>query len=134
MSRIDLYQNDPPVRVVTGACPHDCPDTCSWQVAVHDKSGAAIDIWGNTSHPITQGKLCGKVDRYLERIYHSGRLTTPLRRVGPKGSGRFGSGRFERVTWQTALDEIAARLSAVGMGQSGRIALFLQRHSGLFAG
>ena len=108
MSRIDLYANDPSVTVVTGACPHDCPDTCSWQVAVNRESGAAIDIWGNASHPITQGKLCGKVDRYLERTYHTGRLTTPLRRVGPKGSGQ-----FEPVSWGTALAEIGTRLSAV---------------------
>jgi len=108
MSRLEFYTNDPSVRVVTGACPHDCPDTCSWQVAVNRESGAAVDIWGNASHPITQGRLCGKVDRYLERTYHPGRLTTPLRRVGPKGSGR-----FEPVTWETALTEIAARLSAV---------------------
>ncbi len=108
MSRLEFYANDPSVRVVTGACPHDCPDTCSWQVAVQRESGAAIAIWGNASHPITQGALCGKVDRYLERTYHSGRLTTPLRRVGPKGSGR-----FEPVTWGTALGEIANRLSAI---------------------
>lgn len=108
MSRIDLYQNDPSVRVITGACPHDCPDTCSWQVAVNRESGAAIDIWGNATHPITQGKLCGKVDRYLERTYHSGRLTTPLRRSGAKGSGC-----FEPISWETALAEIANRLSAV---------------------
>ena len=108
MSRLELYANDPSVSVVTGACPHDCPDTCSWQVAVKRESGAAIDIWGNAAHPITQGKLCGKVDRYLERTYHSGRLTTPLRRIGPKGSGR-----FEPVSWETALAEIASRLSAI---------------------
>lgn len=108
MSRIALYQNDPSVRIVTGACPHDCPDTCSWQVAVQRESGAAIDIWGNASHPITQGRLCGKVDRYLERTYHRGRLSTPLRRSGPKGSGQ-----FKPVTWETALGEIGERLSAI---------------------
>lgn len=113
MSRLELYQNDPSVSVITGACPHDCPDTCSWQVAVKRESGAAIDIWGNAAHPITQGRLCGKVDRYLERTYHSGRLTTPLRRIGPKGGGRNARGQFEPVTWETALAEIATRLSAV---------------------
>lgn len=108
MSRIELYANDPAVSVITGACPHDCPDTCSWQVAVESASGKAIDIWGNAAHPITQGRLCGKVDRYLERVYHPDRLTRPLRRVGPKGSGR-----FEPISWETALAEIAPRLSAI---------------------
>ncbi|MBX3050219.1 MAG: molybdopterin oxidoreductase family protein [Caldilineaceae bacterium] len=108
MSRIHLYQNNPAIDVVTGACPHDCPDTCSWQVAVDQQTGQAIDIWGNASHPITQGRLCGKVDRYLERTYHTGRLTTPLRRVGPKGSGQ-----FEPVSWESALAAIGTRLAAI---------------------
>jgi anaerobic selenocysteine-containing dehydrogenase len=124
MSRIDLYANDPSVSVITGACPHDCPDTCSWQVAVKRESDTAIDIWGNPAHPITQGTLCGKVDRYLERTYHSGRLTTPLRRIGPKGSGQ-----FEPVSWAVALDEIATRLSAV-MNEWGSEAVLPYSYSG----
>ena len=105
MTTLTLYENDPAVEIVTGVCPHDCPDTCSWQVAVDRASGQAIDLWGHPGHPVTQGKLCGKVDRYLERTYHEGRLTTPLRRVGPKGSGRFAP-----VTWDEALAGIAGRL------------------------
>jgi anaerobic selenocysteine-containing dehydrogenase len=108
MARIDLYQDDPAFTVATGACPHDCPDTCTWQVAVDNRSGRAVDIWGHPQHPITQGKLCGKVDRYLERTYHAGRLTTPLRRTGPKGSGHFAP-----VTWDEAIADIAARLRTV---------------------
>lgn len=108
MAKIDLYQDNPAYTVVTGACPHDCPDTCSWQVAVETRSGRAVDIWGHPQQPITQGKLCGKVDRYLERTYHAGRLTTPLRRVGPKGSGHFAP-----VTWDEAIADIAARLRAI---------------------
>ncbi len=103
-----LYRNDPTVRIVTGACPHDCPDTCSWQIAVDRKDGRALDIWGHPDHPVTQGTLCGKVDRYLERVYHADRLRHPLRRVGPKGSGR-----FERITWNEALAGIAARLRTI---------------------
>jgi anaerobic selenocysteine-containing dehydrogenase len=75
---------------------------------VHPDTGQAIDIWGHPDHPVTQGKLCGKVDRYLERTYHQGRLTTPLRRLGPKGSGE-----FEAVSWEEALADIAARLQAI---------------------
>ena len=108
MSRLNLYLDNPAFDVVTGACPHDCPDTCSWQVAVDRATGAAVDLWGHPDHPITQGRLCGKVDRYLERTYHKDRLTAPLRRVGPKGSGR-----FERVSWEEAIADIARRLRAI---------------------
>ncbi len=105
MPNAAFYRNDPTVRIVTGACPHDCPDTCSWQIAVDRDNGRALDIWGHADHPVTQGKLCGKVDRYLERVYHADRLRHPLRRVGPKGSGR-----FERIAWDEAFSGIAARL------------------------
>ncbi len=71
-------------------------------------TGRAVDLWGNPDHPITQGKLCGKVDRYLERSYHRDRLLTPLQRVGPKGSGQ-----FKPVPWETAIAAIAANLQQV---------------------
>lgn len=106
MSKLSLYQSDPTIQIINGVCPHDCPDTCSWQVAV--KNGTAIDIWGDADQPITQGKLCGKVDRYLERTYHAGRLTTPLKRVGAKGSGQ-----FVPISWDAALSEIAERLKII---------------------
>ncbi|MDB5966823.1 MAG: molybdopterin oxidoreductase [Polaromonas sp.] len=94
-----------PSRVL-GACPHDCPDTCSLVTTVQD--GVAIRVQGNPEHPQTGGVLCNKVSRYTERTYHPERLLHPLRRVGPKGSGR-----FERVDWDTALADIAARLGAI---------------------
>lgn len=107
MSKHTLYVSNPDIRIVNGVCPHDCPDSCAWQVAV-DATGRAVDIWGNETHPVTRGRLCGKVDRYLERTYHPSRLTTPLRRTGPKGSGQ-----FEPISWEAALGEIAARLHAI---------------------
>lgn len=108
MSKLVRYTHDPAIAIVTGACPHDCPDTCSWQVAVDRTTGRALDIWGLENHPITQGKLCGKVDRYLERTYHRDRLTTPLKRIGPKGSGQ-----FVPVSWDEALADIAANLKRI---------------------
>lgn len=108
MSKLTLYESNRNLTIVTGACPHDCPDTCSWQVAVDRASGEAIDIWGNADHPITQGRLCGKVDRYLERTYHRDRLLTPLKRVGPKGSGD-----FVPVSWEEALTVIADKLQQI---------------------
>jgi anaerobic selenocysteine-containing dehydrogenase len=92
--------------VVLGACPHDCPDTCSLLTQVVD--GMAVRVQGNPDHPQTAGVLCTKVSRYTERTYHPERVLTPLRRIGPKGSGR-----FEPVTWDEALSDIAARLQAI---------------------
>jgi anaerobic selenocysteine-containing dehydrogenase len=92
--------------VVRGACPHDCPDTCAMLVQVED--GRAVDVRGDPDHPVTRGFLCTKVNRYLERTYHPDRLTTPLRRVGAKGEGR-----FVPATWDEALDDIAAKLQGV---------------------
>ncbi|HEX7052456.1 MAG TPA: molybdopterin oxidoreductase family protein [Burkholderiales bacterium] len=89
--------------VVRSACPHDCPDTCAMLVTVED--GVAKRIAGDPSMPFTDGTLCTKVAHYLERTYSPDRLRHPLKRVGRKGEGR-----FARVSWDEALDEIAARL------------------------
>ncbi|MBN9410355.1 MAG: molybdopterin oxidoreductase family protein [Burkholderiales bacterium] len=96
----------PAPHQVRGACPHDCPDTCSLITTVED--GRAVRVQGNPEHPPTAGVLCTKVSRYTERTYHPDRLLTPLRRTGPKGSGQ-----FESVGWDEALHDIAARLSAI---------------------
>jgi len=94
--------------VITGICPHDCPDTCAFQVTVDRETGRAMDLWGHPDHPITNGTLCTKVDHYLERTYHADRVLQPLRRVGRKGEGR-----FESVSWDTAIGEISGRLRAL---------------------
>ncbi len=92
--------------VVRGSCHHDCPDTCVWDVTVAD--GRAVKLRGNADHPTTQGVLCPKVNRFLERVYHPDRLATPLRRVGQKGDGR-----FEPISWDEALETIATRISGL---------------------
>jgi anaerobic selenocysteine-containing dehydrogenase len=85
---------------VRGACPLDCPDTCSWLVTV--EHGRAIDLRGDREHPFTRGALCGKVDHYLDALYDPNRLLHPLKRVGAKGEGR-----FERISWDEALELVA---------------------------
>ena len=91
---------------IRGACPHDCPDTCALLTTV--QNGVAIRVQGNPEHRHTDGALCTKVSRYTERTYDAKRLLHPLKRVGPKGSGR-----FEPVSWDEALDTIAARLKTI---------------------
>ena len=93
-------------EVVRTACPHDCPDTCAMLVTVED--GVATRIQGDPSMPFTDGTLCTKVAHYLERTYSPERLRFPLRRIGKKGEGK-----FRRISWDEALDEIAARLTAI---------------------
>ena len=92
--------------IVRGACPHDCPDTCAMLVTVVD--GRALEVRGDPEHPFTRGALCVKVNDYVERVYSPERVLYPLRRVGPKGSGK-----FERIGWDAALDEIASRFKAI---------------------
>ena len=96
----------PGTHHVAGACPHDCPDTCSLITTVQD--GVAVKVQGNPDHPQTDGVLCTKVARYTERTYHPERLLQPLRRSGPKGSGQ-----FTPVSWDEALADIAQRLQSI---------------------
>lgn len=99
--------------VVRGACPLDCPDTCATLVTVED--GRATKIQGDKSHPFTQGFLCTKVNRYLERSYHPERVLAPLKRVGPKGQGA----TFVEASWDEALEAIAARLNGIRASSHG---------------
>jgi anaerobic selenocysteine-containing dehydrogenase len=75
-------------------------------VTVED--GVATKIQGDPTMPFTQGTLCTKVAYYLERTYSPDRILHPLKRTGKKGEGK-----FRRISWDEALDEIAARLKAI---------------------
>jgi anaerobic selenocysteine-containing dehydrogenase len=100
------------LTVVRAACPHDCPDTCAMLVSVRD--GRAVGVRGDPEHPYTRGHLCSKVNRYPERVYGPDRLLHPLRRVGPKGEGR-----FERIGWDEAIASVAGRLTAIAESADG---------------
>ncbi|HET7564557.1 MAG TPA: molybdopterin oxidoreductase family protein [Gemmatimonadaceae bacterium] len=113
----------PQSGIVRGACPHDCPDTCAMLVTVED--GRAVRVAGDPEHPVTRGFLCAKVNRYIERTYHAERLTQPLRRVGAKGEGR-----FEPISWDAALDEIAERLSRLAALSEGAESILPYSYAG----
>lgn len=95
-----------PLEFARAVCPHDCPDTCALRVTVAD--GRVVKVTGDPDHAPTQGVLCTKVSRYPERVHHEQRLTVPLKRVGPKGAGR-----FEPIGWDEALGYAADRLSEI---------------------
>ncbi len=91
---------------VIGACPHDCPDTCSMLFDVEDDK--VVGVRGNPDHPYTQGRLCVKVNDYEKRVHSPDRILHPLRRIGRKGEGR-----FERVSWDEAVTTIADRFRGI---------------------
>lgn len=95
------------MKTVRAVCPHDCPDTCAMLVNV-DESGQAVGVKGDPEHPFTHGGLCVKVAHYEKRTYHADRLLYPMKRTGGKGDGR-----FARISWDEALDTIAAKLRSI---------------------
>ena len=105
-----------PFRVVHTVCSHDCPDSCGVLVTV-DATGRAVKVAGDPKHPVTQGFLCGKVAKYLDRVYAPERILHPLKRKAGVAKGTLVKGReheaFERVSWDEALDAIAARLQRI---------------------
>src|SRR5712671_5499566 len=117
-------------KVVHGACPHDCPDACGVLITVED--GRATKIQGDPQHPVTRGFLCAKVAKYLDRVYSPDRVLYPMRRVAAKGltaeqrsfapheqpraavpTQAESTQTWQRITWDEALDEIAARFREI---------------------
>ncbi|HKO00191.1 MAG TPA: molybdopterin-dependent oxidoreductase, partial [Thermoanaerobaculia bacterium] len=110
-------------EVIKAVCPHDCPDTCSMLVTV--ENGRAIRMAGDPDHPFTNGFLCTKVAKYVERTYHDGRLLYPQIRTGAKGEGT-----FRRATWDEALSLIAERLRGVIDSEHGPQAIMRYSYAG----
>jgi anaerobic selenocysteine-containing dehydrogenase len=113
---------DTSLKIVRAACPHDCPDTCAMLVTV--QGGKAVRVAGDPGHPVTQGFLCSKVSRYIERTYHEDRLLYPMRRAGPRCSGK-----WQRISWDEALDEIASRFKSI-VAEDGSQAILPYSYAG----
>lgn len=110
-------------KVVRAACPHDCPDTCAMLVTV--EGGRAVRVAGDPAHPYTRGFLCTKVANYEQRTHSPNRIQTCLRRTGAKGEGR-----FEPITWDEALNEIAERFTALAESAEGAETILPYSYSG----
>ncbi len=102
--------------IFKNVCPLDCPDTCSMRVTVKD--GVAVELNGDAEHPFTRGFLCQKMARYLDRVYSPDRLMFPMKRVGRKGESR-----FERISWDEALETIARRFASIAASPDGAQAI-----------
>jgi anaerobic selenocysteine-containing dehydrogenase len=107
-----------PFRIVHTVCSHDCPDSCAVLVTVNSE-GRAVKVQGDPSHPVTQGFLCGKVAKYLDRVYSPQRILHPLRRKAGVAKGRLTKGRelesFEQISWDEALDAISNQLHRIAV-------------------
>lgn len=88
--------------IFPAVCPLDCPDTCG--LLLHKEKGKIIKVTGNPDHPITKGAICNKVRNMTERVYDPDRVLYPLKRIGPKGEGK-----FERISWEEAVNTITGR-------------------------
>ncbi len=115
--------DDPPSRIVRGACPHDCPDTCALLTTVED--GRAVEIRGAPDHPPTGGRAVHE-GRPLPRSY----LFRPARAASDERVGKKGEGRFERITWDEALDTIAEKFGAIAASPDGPQAIVPYSYAG----
>jgi anaerobic selenocysteine-containing dehydrogenase len=104
------------LEVLTSACPLDCPDSCSLDVTIRDGRVEALD--GNHANPMTGGFICGKVRHFSELMYGADRVLHPAVRSGPKGRGE-----FRRVSWEDALELVAARLGDIRKHHGGEAIL-----------
>jgi len=91
-----------PLDIVHSVCPHDCASACALEIERMDARRIGV-VRGARENPYTAGIVCAKVARYAERVHHPDRLKQPLRRTGAKGSGE-----FTPISWDDALDEVAA--------------------------
>ncbi|AZB44135.1 molybdopterin oxidoreductase family protein [Bacillus sp. FJAT-42376] len=88
--------------IFKSVCSLDCPDQCG--LLLHKENGKIVKVEGDPEHPVTKGSICNKVRHMTDRIYDPKRLAYPMKRVGPKGEGR-----FERISWEEAIETIKSR-------------------------
>jgi anaerobic selenocysteine-containing dehydrogenase len=109
-------------KTVRGACPQDCPDTCAFIYHVED--GKLVEVTGDPAHPMTRGGLCVKLKDFAEHHYNPDRILYPMKRVGPKGSGK-----YERISWDEALSTIKSKWTDI-IDQYGSTAIMPHAYLG----
>ena len=111
-------------EIINSVCPKDCFGSCALQVKL--ESGKAVEIKGNSHHPLTGGRLCSKGKNYLSMVYSSKRLLYPLKRVGSRGGGK-----FERISWDEALNIIYKKLQKLKIQFGPESILYYRRYANL---
>ena len=105
-----------PEKTARVVCSHDCPDSCAVLVSIDD-TGKATKVQGDPTHPVTRGFLCGKVAKYLDRVYSPARVLHPMRRRHGVAKGKMAPGHeadaFEQISWDEALDLAGERLERI---------------------
>jgi len=109
-------------EILRSVCPYDCPDTCGLMVEVVE--GRTIRVSGDPEHPFTRGALCPKMNHYERTVHSPLRLTSPLRRIGPKGSGQ-----FRPLSWEEAIRGIADRWKEI-IAKNGAEAILPYSYAG----
>lgn len=110
------------MEIIRSVCPYDCPDTCG--LLIHVDMGKAVKVEGDPEHSFTRGTLCPKMTHYEKTVHSSKRLTTPLMRIGPKGSGQFAP-----ISWQEAIEAIRTKWSEI-IAQYGAEAILPYSYAG----
>lgn len=110
----------------SSVCTKDCPDTCGLLVKVED--GKITQVKGDPDHPFTRGFICKKAGYFPQHAHNEQRILTPLRRNGPKGSGQ-----FEAIGWDEALDQVVAKITSIAAdhGPEAVLPYFYAGHMGL---
>jgi len=110
------------MQVVRSVCPYDCPDTCGLLIYIDE--GKAVKVAGDADHPFTRGTLCPKMAHYERTVHSPQRLTTPLVRSGPKGSGT-----FQPISWEQAIEHIKIRWNEI-IGKYGAQSILPYSYAG----
>lgn len=119
-----MAYNEDGYQITRHICPRNCYDTCGMLAYV--RKGRLEKITGDPAHGYTKGKLCSKGQNYIQRVYSPERIRFPLRQIGR------GSGRWERITWEQAMEIICEKILNLKDRYHSTLPFCLNKYSGNF--
>lgn len=105
-------------------CPRNCYGSCG--IIAYSDEGRLVKVEGDPNHGVTQGKLCPKAYGYVQQVYHENRLRYPMRQL------RVGSGEWQRISWEEAINVIADQIVSLYETFGTNEYLCLNKYSGNF--